>query len=80
MYNTSQYRQRNPDTWEKGVDFDFIKKLATEAVHPVRMENYSCSMMVNVLYGLSLLKFTDREVINKLLQEITRETVLPRCD
>ena len=62
----------------KGLDSEFIETLALEAVHPVRMENYSYSMLVNNLHGLSLLKLNKSEALNTLLSAITRDDILPR--
>ena len=73
-----KYRKENGLTKEAGFSSGFVEKLALEAVHPVRMENYSYSMLVNVLYGLSLLRLNKPEVLNKLLTTITRDDILPR--
>lgn len=73
-----KYRQENEIHWDRGMDPAFVHQLAMEAVHPVRLENYSYSMLVNILYGLSLLRFNDPEVLNRILNVITRDDILQR--
>jgi len=68
----------NTGNFEKGLDFDFIEKLALEATHPMRLEHYTHSMLVNIFYGLSLLRYRKPEALNKFLAAICKEDVLPR--
>eukprot|EP00210_Caulerpa_lentillifera_P007702 g7353.t1 len=70
-------RTGSPDI---GVDFGFVEKLAHEALHPIRLEHYTHTMLVNILYGLSLLKYRKTEVLDKILSTICKDDVLPRLE
>lgn len=60
-----------------GFSREFVKLLAEEAAHPLRVEHYSEAMLSNTFYGLALLRCQDRDALNKLLVEASLPNVLP---
>lgn len=71
----TRFIQDHNPKWN-GLNSEFIEMLASESIHPVRMQNYGYSMMVNIFYGLALMKCSKHDAFVKILSVLTRDDVL----
>lgn len=59
-----------------GFSTEFVKVLAEEAAHPLRVQHYSETMLSNTFYGLALLRCGNKQALDKLLEEASLPSVI----